>query len=55
MPNRKITPELDKLFEEVGTYRSSKEYFELLNFIVIQLEKYKKIMYNTKHELSRNI
>ena len=27
-------PELDKLFEEVGTYRSSKDYKELLNFVV---------------------
>ena len=27
------TPELDKLFNEIGTYKSSKEYGELLNFI----------------------
>jgi hypothetical protein len=31
--NMKAIPELDKLFEEVGTYRSSTDYKELLSFV----------------------
>ena len=30
---KNVTPELDKLFEEVGTYRSTKDYRELLSFV----------------------
>ncbi len=30
---KNVTPELDKLFEEVGTYRDSKDYGALLSFV----------------------
>ena len=32
MKNKSI-PELDKLFNEIGTYRKSKEFIELLDFV----------------------
>lgn len=33
MSDKKRISELDKLFEEVGTYRKSSDYYELINFI----------------------
>ena len=30
---KKSIPELDKLFEEIGTYRKSKEFDDLIQFI----------------------
>lgn len=30
---KKYLPELDKLYAEVGSFRKSKDYMELLNFI----------------------
>ena len=31
--NKKAIPELDKLFQEIGTYRKSLEFKKLLDFI----------------------
>jgi len=30
---KKSIPELDKLFQEIGTYRKTKEFKELLDFV----------------------